>query len=161
MNDLRNGLDGITWYMYSSRQDKYLDNKTRGNGSKGCNKKKKNPTLLLQFLTVSTMLISFESFSFSVSLFVLGTGHSIRKLYATLVGCTTMEGTQSVPHFLTLPWPVHVHCASSLLAAFLFHMCFTFMFHIQWVQPHICISPSFLDFIHMVQHHESGPMTSE
>ena len=69
------------------------------------------------FLWVHVSFLFCFSLSFLVSVsfsgffnldFMLGIGHSIRKLYTTPVGCTTMEGTQSAPHFLTLPWPVHV-----------------------------------------------------
>ena len=87
-------------------------------------------------LSVHLCVSSFWACSlFLVLDFVLGIGHSIRKLYATLVGCTTMEGTQSAPHFLTLPWPAHVlhflfligSCLVSGLCFISVLLCFTFL----------------------------------
>ena len=73
---------------------------------------------VLQFPTVSTMLISFKFFFFSISSFILGTGHSIRKLYATPVGSTPF------------PYIYHGLCMS-IMHLFLFAaLCFT------------CVSPS-------------------
>ena len=108
--------------------------------------------VVLPFPILQHMQISFECmFSFYlflflfllslfcplslVSDFVLGVGHSIRKLYTTPVGCTTMEGTQSAPHFLTLPWPAHVLHFLSLIGSCLVSgscfisvlLCFTFV----------------------------------
>jgi hypothetical protein len=87
------------------------------------------------FFLSSLFLLSQVCFLFLVLDSVLGIGLSIRNLYTTLVGCTTMERTQLASHFLTLPWPAHVLCFPFLIGSCLMScscltsvlLCFTFV----------------------------------
>ena len=120
--------------------------------------------MCISFLSVSlsVSLSQFLFFCFIDSDSVFGIGHSIRKLYATLVGCTTMEGTQLAPHFLTLPWPTHVLHFLSLIGSCLMSgscfisalLCFRFLcVSILVALDLVLLSPSPLVPLVTITHH--------